>query len=75
MTKLMFHFLLMISLVNICWGQNYQFISFNIRYDNKSDGLNSWSYRQHDIVQYFEHIKPIIIGIQEGLPHQVGFLQ
>lgn len=74
MIKLIFQFLLMVSLVNICWGQNYQFISFNIRYDNKSDGLNSWSHRQHDIVQYIERIKPTIMGIQEGLPHQVDFL-
>ena len=74
MIKLIFQFLLMVSMVNIGWCQNYQLISFNIRYDNKSDGLNSWSHRQHDIVQYFERINPTIIGIQEGLHNQVDFL-
>jgi len=74
MIKLMLQFLLMVSLGNICWGQDYQLISFNIRYDNKSDGLNSWSHRQHDIVQYIERINPTIMGIQEGLKHQVDFL-
>ncbi len=70
----MFQFFLMISMVNIGWGQNYQLISFNIRYDNQNDGLNSWSHRKHDIIQYLKRIKPTIIGIQEGLQHQVEFL-
>ncbi len=74
MTKIILQALFLLSIISQCWGQSYEFMSFNIRYDNKDDGLDSWSHRQHDIANYIEKVSPAILGIQEGLHHQVEFL-
>ncbi len=44
-------------------------MSFNIRYDNPSDGENAWPHRVTWVAQ--EMAKGDIIGVQEGLSHQV----
>ena len=68
----------------ICWclflsvtvssGQDYKFVSFNIRYDNEADGENNWKHRRDDVCGYLKDINPTVLGIQEGLHHQVDFL-
>lgn len=49
-------------------------MSYNIRLDVKSDGVNQWSNRKAGVVTLLKEEKPDIFGIQEGLPHQVSFL-
>lgn len=49
-------------------------MSYNIRLDVKSDGVNQWSNRRAGVVALLQEEKPDIFGIQEGLPHQVSFL-
>lgn len=55
-------------------SQSFQFISFNIRYDTEADGENRWSNRKQDVANYLEKISPTAFGIQEGMKHQVDFL-
>ena len=49
-------------------------MSYNIRLDVPSDGINQWNYRREGLVSLVQEEKPDVFGIQEGLPHQVSFL-
>ena len=49
-------------------------MTFNIRYDNPDDGIHAWSNRKDDVVRLIQAYQPAIFGIQEGLHHQVIFL-
>lgn len=49
-------------------------MSFNIRLDTERDGENRWDKRKESMVNLLNNYKPSIIGIQEGLPHQVEYL-
>jgi endonuclease/exonuclease/phosphatase family metal-dependent hydrolase len=55
-------------------SQNYKVMTYNIRLDVTSDGENSWSYRKDKVVNLLKFYEPDIFGIQEGLPHQVRYL-
>ena len=50
-------------------------ISFNIRYDNPSDGQNSWPIRNSAVQKYLLQSKVDFIGLQEVLPSQLDDLQ
>lgn len=50
------------------------FITYNIRYDNPKDGPNAWSERKEAIIDQIQQYRPDFLGIQEGLQHQVNFL-
>jgi endonuclease/exonuclease/phosphatase family metal-dependent hydrolase len=49
-------------------------MTYNIRYDNPADGNNSWSFRKESLVIQIEKSNPAIFGIQEGLHHQVLYI-
>lgn len=49
-------------------------ISINIRYDNPGDGSNNWHQRKSEMIKLLHHYEPAIFGIQEGLIHQVNYL-
>ena len=49
-------------------------MSYNIRYDNKNDRENWWGNRKNELVQMLDYYHPNFIGIQEGLNHQVKFI-
>jgi endonuclease/exonuclease/phosphatase family metal-dependent hydrolase len=49
-------------------------MTFNIRYDNPSDGGNRWDLRKDAVVALIEEHEPDILGIQEGLHRQVAYL-
>lgn len=49
-------------------------MSFNLRYDEPKDGVNQWENRKQASIKMFNETKPSIFGIQEGLHHQVEFL-
>lgn len=55
-------------------AQQFNIISYNIRYDNPADGFNNWSYRKQDVIILLEQSNPVVFGIQEGLLHQVAFI-
>lgn len=58
------------------WTAEYDIsvMSFNIRYDEPADGENQWSNRKAAVLEMWEETNPSIVGIQEGLQHQVEFL-
>jgi endonuclease/exonuclease/phosphatase family metal-dependent hydrolase len=49
-------------------------MSYNIRLDVPSDGVNQWNHRREGLVSLLHEEEPDVFGIQEGLPHQVSFL-
>lgn len=50
-------------------------MSFNIRYDNEADGINKWANRKTACVDMITQLKPALLGIQEGLHHQIVYLE
>ena len=55
-------------------AQSLKVMTFNIRYDNPGDGPDRWDIRKQSVANFVEASAPDILGIQEGLHHQVQFL-
>ena len=72
MKKFLIVSLLMMSLV--MESQNYKVMTYNIRLDVASDGENTWNLRKNHVAGLIKFYEPEIFGIQEGLPHQVHYL-
>ncbi|TFH34618.1 MAG: endonuclease/exonuclease/phosphatase family protein [Bacteroidia bacterium] len=49
-------------------------VSFNIRYDNPSDGINAWSERKEMVAGFIRNENPDLFGLQEALWHQYTFI-
>ena len=68
------YFLWIFVLISICsCNKNparLEVLSFNIRYDNPEDGINSWSNRKTMITELVRSVHPDIIGMQEATHHQ-----
>lgn len=56
-------------------AQESSFMTFNIRYDNPDDNENAWSKRKEEVVNLIQFYHPDFVGIQEGLEHQVAYIQ
>lgn len=63
-----------ITLFNQLFGQELTVMTYNIRLDVASDGENSWLNRKEKVSDLIQFYEPDVFGIQEGLPHQVQFL-
>ncbi len=50
-------------------------MTFNIRYDNAGDSLNSWPYRKDKVASQILFHQTHLLGIQEALVNQVNDLQ
>lgn len=46
-------------------------MTFNIRYDNPGDSLNSWSMRKDSVAKFISTTHPDIFGLQEVLANQL----
>jgi len=57
-------------------GENviHSIVTYNIKYDDKSTQQNSWIMRKEGMIELINSISPDILGIQEGLMHQVDYL-
>jgi len=68
--------LLLTLLVFSCSSEkeSYKIMTYNIRYDNANDGDNQWSERKDFLSNQVAFYNPDIFGIQEGLNHQVQYL-
>lgn len=64
--------LILISSIANTNGQKLEIMSYNIRYDNPSDGENAWSFRKDFFCSQIQFYEPDILGIQEALPNQVS---
>tara|TARA_B100000767_G_C19750421_1_gene530554 strand:+ start:1622 stop:2299 length:678 start_codon:yes stop_codon:yes gene_type:complete len=72
---ILFFFLAIFSVQsNSMNAQSFGIMTYNIRLDVKSDGVNQWKNRREGVVSLIKNHKPDIFGIQEGLPHQVEYL-
>jgi endonuclease/exonuclease/phosphatase family metal-dependent hydrolase len=49
-------------------------LSFNIRYDNPGDSLNSWQFRKERVAQFIRFHDVDIFGLQEALRNQIADL-
>ena len=49
-------------------------LTYNIKYDAKSDTVNNWNFRKEAMVKLLQHYEPVFIGLQEALIHQVSYL-
>jgi len=49
-------------------------ITYNIRYANTNDGDNIWENRKSKLAGLINYYEPSFLGIQEGLLHQVEYL-
>ncbi|PNQ72169.1 endonuclease/exonuclease/phosphatase [Hanstruepera neustonica] len=49
-------------------------MTYNIRYDNPGDGINQWDNRKQELSHLITYYKPDVLGIQEGLLHQLQYL-
>ena len=69
-------FLISIPLGLKIFGGNdiHSVITYNIKYDDNSNGENSWKIRKGAMIELINTFSPDILGIQEGLIHQVEFL-
>ena len=61
-------------LVTTLDAQTIRLMTYNIRYDNPADGENNWHNRKAGLVRQLKFHEPGIFGIQEGLAHQVAYL-
>lgn len=52
-------------------GQALKVMTYNIRFDTPSDGVNAWSKRKEKVLNLITEESPDIIGVQEALYHQV----
>ena len=77
MKKLNFiFFLLLFAILKSCSNYNdiYNVMSFNIRLDTPSDGINNWENRKEGIISLIKNQKIDILGVQEALPNQIDYL-
>ncbi|WP_216616326.1 endonuclease/exonuclease/phosphatase family protein [Marinifilum caeruleilacunae] len=51
-----------------------KFMTYNLRYDNPGDGINKWELRKEQVQKLIVNYSPDIFGTQEGLHHQLEYL-
>jgi len=49
-------------------------MTFNLRFENDSDGQNSWDFRRNLVVETVLRYDPSILGTQEGTRNQLDYL-
>ncbi len=54
--------------------KHYKVMTYNIRYDNPDDGEDNWHKRKKELVGQIKKHAPDILGTQEVLAHQLGYL-
>lgn len=64
----------LLLIAETCFSQSISIMTYNIRYDNPRDSSNSWEHRKEFLLKQLNYYKPDVIGTQEGLKHQVKWL-
>lgn len=65
---------IILGFVQFTSAQNYQIMTYNIRYSNTHDGENQWEKRKEYLSNQISYYNPDVFGIQEGLYSQVTYL-
>ena len=55
-------------------GQDLKIITYNIRFNNPEDGINSWSNRKDNVCGLLRFYDPDIFGLQEALYDQIQYI-
>ncbi|MEN8194082.1 MAG: endonuclease/exonuclease/phosphatase family protein [Bacteroidota bacterium] len=74
MSKILIMLLIVIGILNNISAQSIKVITYNIRYDNPKDGDNRWDNRKDFLTDQIKFFEPDFWGTQEGLAHQISFL-
>jgi len=74
MKKILLLLFISFGLLNIISAQTIKVITYNIRYDNPKDGENRWDNRKEFLTDQIKFYEPDFLGTQEGLAHQVFFI-
>ena len=52
-------------------AQTIEAMTYNIRLDTETDGADAWEFRKQGLIDQIKFHEPDVLGIQEGLHHQV----
>ncbi len=74
-SQLFFFFLLILFILSCENKEDIKVITFNIRYNNVTDGKNKWELRKRKVLDFIKSENPDIIGLQEVLHSQYTFLK
>ena len=55
-------------------SEKINIMTYNIRLDTETDGINMWDNRKEGIVSLIKEEDADILGIQEALPDQIDYL-
>lgn len=69
-----------IFIISACSGSTadkelVRVMSYNIKFDDKSDTLNSWNHRKERVINLISFYEPGFVGTQEALLHQLEDLE
>ena len=53
------------------YSQSVKVMTYNLRYDTQTDGVNAWPNRKQKVFDLITKYNPDILGVQEALYHQV----
>lgn len=68
-------FLLLVALLTEAQGQSLKVMTYNIRLNTTSDGINSWPNRKEKVADLIKKIDADAFGVQEALHDQMQDLQ
>lgn len=71
MRKTMLLALLFFAGVLTSFAQDLKVMTYNIRLDLSSDGVNAWDNRKQDLISQIDFYDPDVFGVQEARPNQV----
>ncbi|MFN8254564.1 MAG: endonuclease/exonuclease/phosphatase family protein [Bacteroidales bacterium] len=71
MKKIFLNLIFLLSIHLIMNGQEYKFLTYNIRYDDQKNTETSWSQRKEMLTAQLRFFDPDIFGTQEGLLNQL----
>jgi endonuclease/exonuclease/phosphatase family metal-dependent hydrolase len=74
MKKYFTFILLSFTIIQLSLSQTLDIMTYNIRYDNPSDGENKWDSRKDEMNALLNYYHPAVIGTQEGMYHQLTYL-
>lgn len=77
MKKILLLAALFIGMISCTTGKknDYRVMTFNIRYDNPADGVNSWANRKDHFCKFIRETSPDVVGLQEVLHNQLDDLK
>lgn len=70
-----FTFIILLFTCSLAISQNIRVITYNIRFNNPDDGLNSWPNRSNQVSALLDFHQADIFGLQEALIGQIEDIQ